>query len=132
MIALLAALLVQDPYADLGRVIALPAPWEHIEVGDWTYIGVSADHNMVVFMQPARHRGKVWVRNEYLAPANGFRSQRYLAELDCESWKTRTLQNIRFSSNNLTGTALSASPSDWGDAAPGTFAENTLEFGCGD
>lgn len=132
MIDVLAALLMQDPYADLGRVVALPAPWEHIQVGDWTYIGVSADQNMVVFMQPARQRGKVWVRNEYHASADGYRSQRYLAELDCEAWKTKTLQNIRFTANNLTGTALSDSPSDWGDAAPGTFAESTLEFGCED
>jgi hypothetical protein len=132
MIALFAALLAQDTYDDFSRVVALPAPWEHIDVGDWTYGGLSADENTIFLMQPARQRGKVWVRYEYRTPSDGYRSQRYLAELDCDAWKTRTVGLVRFTANNLVGTALPQYDSNWGDVPPGTIAESVLEFGCGD
>jgi hypothetical protein len=132
MIALFAALLVQDPYADFSRVVTLTEPWDHIDVREWTYSGLTADENMIFFMQPARQRGMVWVRYEYQVPLDGYLSKRYLAELDCDAWKTRTFEVVAFSENNLIGTTTPQYNSTWGYAAPGTIADKTLEYGCGD
>ena len=124
-----AAVLGQDPWRDFP-VVALPEPWDHIQVQEWTYIGRSNDQRMVTFFRPARQSGKIWIRYEYLSGVP--RSTRTLAELDCEGWRTRNVQTTLFAEANLSGPGSDGRPTTWTDAAPGTFGEKVLEYGCGD
>lgn len=131
MIALAFAALLssQDPYGSLGEVVGFSEPWAHIEVQGWTYAGRSSDDKMLAFFMPHRQTGKLWMRYEYRQPT---RSSRGLAELDCAGWRTRLLQVTDFAQSNLEGDGATGISRTWSDAAPGTFAETALEFGCAD
>lgn len=112
--------------------MALPSPWEHVEIGDWTYLGESTDGSMILLMQPGRQRGHVWVRYEHAAPRGEIGSSRRLVELDCEGGRTRIIQDHYFPAANMTGAPIQGGGGGWSYAAPGTFSEVHLAFGCVD
>ena len=124
------AALSQAPWEGY-RIVELPVPWEHIEIGDWTYLGESTEQDVILLVQPGRQSGQVWVRYEYLPSDQRALSSRALLALDCEGWRTQTLQPIYYTENNMTGERASGLNGQWLYAAPGTFGESILEFGCG-
>lgn len=123
--------IAQEPW-DADPIVQLQYPWTHIEIGTWTYVSETADGNSIILLQPARQRGKVWVRFEYDEPFHGARSSRNLYEINCGEWTTRTLQGSYFTMNNLVGPSDTAGASGWTVAAPETVAEAVLNYGCGD
>lgn len=105
-----------------------PGRWGHVEIGDWTSLGESSDGDLMVLVQPARQRGKVWVRYEYARSE----SARHLVELDCVGWRTRVMEGAYFYGPNMTKDGVPISAGLWSTAAPSTFAEVILEYGCGE
>jgi hypothetical protein len=109
----------------------LAPPWSHVEVGDWTVGIISADGNVLSLTRPARQGGHLWHRFEFKEPENGILSTRILQELDCEGWRTRVVQIVRFSTSNLRGAGTNGLPSTWEAAAPDTYADSALKMVCG-
>lgn len=134
MIAIVAALILQDPYAQFGRLVALAPPFDHVDLGEWTYQATGSDNSFVILTRPARARGQIWVRYEYAAdPGRTILSERDLVEINCAEWKTRKLQVDLFAESNLNGVPEGTNvPGSWSVAAPDTVAEITLEAACGD
>jgi hypothetical protein len=133
VIALVAALLLQDAYAGIGQVVRLEAPWDHVEIGGWTFSADAADSSLIMLTRPAMQRGKLWVRFEYRDDAEGaLRSSRILVELDCAQGRTRILQGAAYVQSNLRGRPTDIGAGNWSYAAPDTLAEFQLEDGCGD
>lgn len=122
----LALMLALQPSPTLERVV---------EPGEWTFIAVSSLGDSVSLARPGNQRGRVWIRTEFetTTATRPYRSSRALVELDCAEWRTRTLQFSTFALNNLNGEAGPAGgPWSWEFAAPDTFADQYLIYGCGD
>ena len=150
MIALIAAILLQDAYAGIGTPVPPPPPgfyltqyevlahramgpdFDQVAIGDWVYQATGADGSVVMLTRPARAQRQIWVRYEYAAGADReVMSERALVEVNCTDWKTRKVQVDLFSESNLTGRPTSiTTPSEWTIAAPDTVAELQLEAVC--
>lgn len=134
---LLAQLQAQQagPWEAYGEQIEPGPEWDHVTFNGWTYQFESADGEVIQFVQPGRSRGHVWARYEYqeMTAARPFRSLRMLYEVNCATWQTRTLRMDAFPQSNLSGDQLIMPfTPQWEYAAPTTFAEAVLEYGCGD
>ena len=134
---LLARLQAQQsgPWEAYGEQIVPGPEWAHVTFDGWTYAFESADGDVIQFVQPGRSRGHVWARYEYLemTAARPFRSLRVLYEINCSTWQTRTVQMDAFAQSNFSGDQLFVPfTQQWEYAAPTTFSEAVLDYGCGD
>lgn len=113
---LVLSLLVQDPL------------WPGVEVGNWTYLGMSQDKAIMMFVRNPE-RGRMWVRFEFSAD-QPVKSERALIEADCTTGRTRPLQRDSFGRPNLLGTSAHIGLGEWTYAAPDTLAESAYVLIC--
>lgn len=108
---------------------------EYFTDGDWTYLGRSQDQKTAVlardFTGKATSR-RGWVRYEFQTPSAGslVKSTRSLIEFDCYEGRSRTLQWMGFTENDLQGTQSFQPPGTWVYVAPGTMGEATWNHFC--
>ncbi|WP_370545485.1 surface-adhesin E family protein [Caulobacter sp. 17J80-11] len=110
-----------------------------IEEQGWTHIGDS--NRSIVFVRAAPQYGqhkRTWVRYEIWgdndeSDADDGSSMVALSEVDCSQGRTRTLQLVGYSENNLRGgdRSINYDQPTWSFAVPGSMEAAVVERTCG-
>jgi len=116
---------------------ALGETWRGIEIdtGGWIPVAKDDDSYVLVKMrqQQAENR-QVWARFEVSQPKTyasfSTRSALALIEFDCANGRSRTLQELSYSDNNLKGDERDGDATDWSYVVAGSNEDNMFKLAC--
>jgi len=123
-------------------VLATTAPawgetWRGIDIDTAGWIPATKDDEAYILFKEVPQQGnnkKVWERFEVLQPKTfssfSTRSAVALLEFDCSGGRSRTLQEISYSENNLKGDERVGEPDDWSYVVPGSRVDDMFKRVC--